>query len=173
LHAAVGGQLPAGTTYDALAPQLARPSEACCLCHAGLRIGLYSPLKSAFGADKDSSALLPKVAAGMLSGALAAGISNPTDLVKTQMQKGGGALGGPVAVMARVVRAEGVRGLWVGTTPSMARAAALTAAQCATYDELKVLFVRNLGWEDNLPTHFTGAATVAVPAWQLGVLRGA
>ncbi|KAI3425920.1 hypothetical protein D9Q98_007892 [Chlorella vulgaris] len=137
--------------------------------YGGLRIGLYSPLKSAFGADKDSSALLPKVAAGMLSGALAAGISNPTDLVKTQMQKGGGALGGPVAVMARVVRAEGVRGLWVGTTPSMARAAALTAAQCATYDELKVLFVRNLGWEDNLPTHFTvsglaGLVTTTVTA---------
>lgn len=37
-----------------------------------------------------------------------------------------------------------------------ARAALLTAAQCATYDELKLLFVRGLGWEDNLPTHFTG-----------------
>lgn len=50
-----------------------------------------------------------------------AGISNPTDLVKTQMQKGGGASGGPFAVLSRVVRADGVRGLWVGTTPSMVR----------------------------------------------------
>ena len=39
---------------------------------------------------------------------------------------------------------------------SMARAALLTASQCATYDELKVLFMRNLGWEDNLQTHFAG-----------------
>ena len=37
------------------------------------------------------------------------------------------------------------------------RAALLTSAQCATYDELKNLFVRRLGWEDNLQTHFTGA----------------
>lgn len=48
-----------------------------------------------------------------------AGISNPTDLVKTHMQKGGSSKGGPFAVLARIVRAEGVRGLWVGTTPSM------------------------------------------------------
>lgn len=35
------------------------------------------------------------------------------------MQKGGGTQGGPFAVLARVVRTDGVRGLWVGTTPSM------------------------------------------------------
>lgn len=50
-----------------------------------------------------------------------AGISNPTDLVKTHMQKGGGSRGGPFAVLAQLVRTEGVRGLWVGTTPSMVR----------------------------------------------------
>lgn len=36
------------------------------------------------------------------------------------------------------------------------RAALLTAAQCATYDELKLFFVRGLGWEDNLQTHLSG-----------------
>jgi len=77
-------------------------------------------MKSMLGAEgKEGSALGSKVAAGMLSGALAAGISNPTDLIKTHMQKGGGAQGGPFTVLARVVRSEGVRGLWVGTTPSM------------------------------------------------------
>ena len=40
------------------------------------------------GAEGHESALLRKVAAGMLSGALAAGICNPTDLVKTRMQVG-------------------------------------------------------------------------------------
>lgn len=127
--------------------------------YGGLRIGLYTPMKLLLGADgKQSSALGAKVAAGMLSGALAAGISNPTDLVKTHMQKGGGARGGPFAVLARVVKTDGVRGLWVGTTPSMARAALLTASQCATYDELKLYFVRGKGWEDNLQTHFTVSA---------------
>lgn len=85
----------------------------------GLRIGLYTPMKSLLGAEGRQGGLASKVAAGMLAGALAAGISNPTDLVKTHMQKGGGASGGPFAVLARIVRQEGVRGLWVGTTPSM------------------------------------------------------
>ena len=118
---------------------------------------MYTPLKAAMGADtQDGSGLGRKVVAGMLSGSLAAGISNPSDLIKTQMQKGAGAESSALAVLARTVRTEGVRGLWVGTTPSMARAALLTAAQCATYDELKLFFVRGLGWEDNLNTHFTG-----------------
>lgn len=58
---------------------------------AGLRIGLYTPLKRLMGAEGHESALLRKVAAGMLSGALAAGICNPTDLVKTRMQVRGSA----------------------------------------------------------------------------------
>lgn len=135
------------------------PAVARGMLYGGLRIGLYAPMKRLLGAEaKESSALGSKVAAGMLSGAIAAGISNPTDLVKTHMQKGGSSKGGPFAVLARIVRAEGVRGLWVGTTPSMARAALLTAAQCATYDELKLFFVRGMGWEDNLQTHFSVSA---------------
>jgi hypothetical protein len=94
---------------------------------AGLRIGLYTPIKQLLGAEGRNAPLASKVAAGMLSGALAAGIANPTDLIKTQMQKGAGAHGGPFTVMARVVRAEGVRGLWVGTTPSMVSAGQGTA----------------------------------------------
>lgn len=134
------------------------PAVARGVLYGGLRIGLYTPMKSLLGAEGRQGGLASKVAAGMLAGALAAGISNPTDLVKTHMQKGGGASGGPFAVLARIVRQEGVRGLWVGTTPSMARAALLTAAQCATYDELKLFFVRGCGWEDNLQTHFTVSA---------------
>ena len=70
----------------------------------GLRIGLYTPLKAAFGAgDKDHPHILRKVAAGMLSGAIAAGMCNPTDLVKTRMQAGGGGggVGGGSSVEGR------------------------------------------------------------------------
>lgn len=177
---------------------------------AGLRIGLYTPLKKALGADTaEGGGLGLKIAAGMISGSVAAGVCNPTDMVKTRMQTGGAALRSPLAVARVIVAEDGVRGLWKGTTPSMvrgqgallaaaffsllccqgaalgatllpsppgisarprllqrpppacppalqARAALLTAAQCATYDEVKVLFTRNLGWEDNIWTHLTG-----------------
>lgn len=38
------------------------------------------------------------------------------------------------------------------------RAAVLTASQCATYDEVKLFFLRNLGWEDTVGTHLAGAS---------------
>jgi solute carrier family 25 uncoupling protein 8/9 len=107
----------------------------------------------------------------MASGAVAAGLCNPTDLVKTRMQAAGAGGAGPVAVAAAAVRARGWRSLWQGSSPSMARAALLTAAQCATYDEVKRLFVTRLGWADGVGTHLavSGVAglvttTVTAPA---------
>ncbi|GAB4823103.1 hypothetical protein N2152v2_010149 [Parachlorella kessleri] len=132
------------------------------MLYGGLRIGLYNPMKRLLGAEGHESALLRKVAAGMLSGALAAGICNPTDLVKTRMQAKGATSRNPFAVAALVYREDGLKGLWRGTTPSMARAALLTAAQLATYDEVKHLFIRQLGWEDSMGTHFTVSAVAGL-----------
>lgn len=44
---------------------------------------------------------------------------------------------GPVREMRKIVSEEGVKALWKGVGPAMARAAALTASQLATYDESK------------------------------------
>lgn len=44
---------------------------------------------------------------------------------------------GPVGEMRKIVSEEGVKALWKGVGPAMARAAALTASQMATYDESK------------------------------------
>jgi solute carrier family 25 uncoupling protein 8/9 len=135
--------------YKGVVPAVARG-----IVYGGLRIGLYPIIKDALGADAGQSDIFKKVAAGMTAGSIAAGICNPTDLVKTRMQTKGGSNGkGPLSVAAMVYRQDGIQGLWKGTTPSMARAALLTASQCATYDEVKLLFVRNLGWDDNLGTH--------------------
>ena len=122
----------------AVLPSLIKLSPPLAHAPAGLRIGLYPIIKKALGADAQQQQqqrdgggsssnggggeLGRKVAACMASGALAAGLSNPTDLVKTIMQQGaGGGAGGAFGVMSQVVRTEGVRGLWVGTTPSMVR----------------------------------------------------
>ena len=45
--------------------------------------------------------------------------------------------GGPMAEMRTIVSEEGMRALWKGVGPAMARAAALTSSQLATYDETK------------------------------------
>lgn len=44
---------------------------------------------------------------------------------------------GSMAEMRTIVSEEGIRALWKGVGPAMARAAALTASQLATYDETK------------------------------------
>jgi solute carrier family 25 (mitochondrial uncoupling protein), member 8/9 len=146
------------------------PAVARGLLYGGLRIGLYSPFKQALSpADGSDPSLASKIAAGMGSGAIAAGVCNPTDLVKTRMQMAGAAPKRPLAVAADVIRSEGLAGLWKGTTPSMARAALLTAAQCATYDEVKLLFTRRFEWSDGIGTHLTvsgiaGLVTTTVTA---------
>ncbi|KAK2079171.1 hypothetical protein QBZ16_002862 [Prototheca wickerhamii] len=121
--------------------------------YGGTRIGLYGPVKQALGAEAPESGVGRKIAAGMLSGSFAAAVCNPTDLVKTRMQTAGKRKG-VLRIVRDVVETDGWRGFWRGTTPSMARAALLTAGQCATYDEVKLLFTRTLGWEDSVATHF-------------------
>jgi solute carrier family 25 uncoupling protein 8/9 len=150
------------------------PAVARGMLYGGMRIGLYNPIKTALSSDHDHS-LIVKIGAGMTSGSIAAAVCNPTDLVKTRMQaqadSGAHASRSPMAVARSIVESEGVKGLWKGTTPSMARAALLTAAQCATYDEVKTLFLDRLKWKDSISTHLavSGVAglvttTVIAPA---------
>lgn len=89
------------------------------ISYGGLRIGLYAPFKSMLTKEGQDASLFSKISAGMASGAVAAGLCNPTDLVKTRLQSGSGSKLGPWAVTKLVVKEEGVVGLWKGTTPSM------------------------------------------------------
>jgi solute carrier family 25 uncoupling protein 8/9 len=51
---------------------------------------------------------------------------------------------GPILELRRTISEEGIKALWKGVGPAMARAAALTASQLATYDETKqVNFLKN------------------------------
>lgn len=150
------------------------PAVARGMLYGGMRIGLYNPMKTALSSDNEHS-LTVKIGAGMVSGSVAAAVCNPTDLVKTRMQAhadtGVNTSRSPIAVAKAIIESEGVKGLWKGTTPSMARAALLTAAQCATYDEVKTFFLQRLCWRDSIATHLavSGVAglvttTVIAPA---------
>lgn len=44
---------------------------------------------------------------------------------------------GPIGELRRIVSEEGIRALWKGVGPAMARAASMTASQLSTYDESK------------------------------------
>ena len=62
-----------------------------------------------------------------------------------------------VGQMLDISRKEGVGALWKGVGPSMGRASALTAAQCAVYDECKQLLKKQAGFGDGLPLHLSAS----------------
>jgi len=139
-----------------------RPAVVRASTYGALRLGLYTSFRDEGGrwmgpvdGDRDDGGpsqgdgkapapLSVRVGAGIAAGALAAAVTSPLDLAKVRLQRGGGGgggagagRGGAFAVVARVARAEGVLALWRGVSAGAARAAGLTAAQCATYDGLK------------------------------------
>lgn len=59
---------------------------------AGLRIGLYIPIRNAICGELkpgENPSLLQKIAAGMTTGAIGISVANPTDVVKIRMQAQG------------------------------------------------------------------------------------
>jgi len=144
------------------------------------------------GAPSTQTDMTTKIAAGCASGAFAAALLNPTELLKTRLMadartaaagtaqgsaaaaSGGLAAAthhvapcGTASTLAAIVRHEGIGGLWKGAGMSMTRSAVLTASQCATYDEVKRALVAATGASDGLGTHLcasmlTGLVTTTV-----------
>jgi solute carrier family 25 uncoupling protein 8/9 len=66
---------------------------------------------------------------------------------------------------AAIVRAEGVRALWTGLGPNVARNALINAAELASYDQIKESLLASGLFQDNVYCHLAsglGAGLVAV-----------
>lgn len=120
------------------------------MTYGGLRFGLYKPIKNMIGQDTAAQ----KFVAAMSSGAIASLLTNPAELVKVRMQASTESLS-IAQVLRGVVASRGVRGLWAGSLPSVARGAVLTASQCVTYDEMKRVLSRQTAWPtESFAIHF-------------------
>lgn len=126
--------------------------------------------------ENSSTDFTSKVIAGSCSGAFAALLLNPTELVKTRLMA---RIGTPssastsnnsnaLSVARGIIQTKGLSGLWRGAGMSVTRSAVLTASQCAAYDEAKKA-VRQYTFsrDDDLVTHFlasmlTGLVTTTV-----------
>ena len=89
---------------------------------SGVRLGCYGPVKEAMGVTSDNPSLMRKIAAGSISGGVAAGVTNPLDLVKTRMQSKNNPHKTMGASFRSVLAENGVKGLWRGSAPSMVSA---------------------------------------------------
>ena len=73
--------------------------------------------------DERQPPVAVKIAAGAASGAFAALVSNPLELLKVRTQTETARVS-PVAVFSELVRREGMASLWKGVTASMQRSGA-------------------------------------------------
>jgi hypothetical protein len=147
--------------------------------YGSLRIGMYEPIKTSVHAlvsgttpradgTQAPPTMLEKGLSGMLSGALASGLCNPTDVVKVRMQADGMQLlpdgtrappryRGIVHAFGDIWRTEGARGLYKGVSPTVQRAAVVAGVELATYDECKMALIRLGLPEASAVTHLTAS----------------
>ncbi|CAL5197501.1 unnamed protein product [Lathyrus oleraceus] len=91
---------------------------------------------------------------------LAIAVANPTDLVKVRLQAEGKLppgvprrYTGSLNAYSTIVKQEGVRALWTGIGPNVARNAIINAAELASYDQVKETILKIPGFTDNVVTH--------------------
>lgn len=146
------------------------------MTYGSLRFGLYPRFKEAFGVVRQSmdSQLFRKLGAAAVSGACAAFVCSPLDLIKVRMQADGMRCGcmqadgmrpsveapryrGVHHVAATVLRQQGVLGLWTGVMPTTYRAAVVAAAEIGSYDEVKSALLRHGLAREGVKLHFATA----------------
>ncbi|XP_010914395.1 uncharacterized protein [Elaeis guineensis] len=134
--------------YLGLGPALTRS-----VLYGGLRLGLYEPCKCICDYMFGSTNFLVKVASGAFSGAIATALTNPTEVLKVRLQMNSNTRRGPIREMHKIMSEEGIRALWKGVGPAMARAGSLTASQMATYDESKQALLKWTPLEEGFHLH--------------------
>ncbi|XP_067899535.1 dicarboxylate carrier UCP2-like isoform X2 [Heterodontus francisci] len=133
------------------------------LSFASVRIGLYDSVKQFYTRGKDHTGIVTRILAGCTTGGLAVLLAQPTDVVKVrfQAQRNIGGVpkryNGTLQAYKSIAKEEGVRGLWKGTFPNIARNAIVNCSELVTYDLLKETILRNKLLTDDLPCHFLSA----------------
>ncbi|NXH10197.1 UCP3 protein, partial [Bucco capensis] len=131
---------------------------------ASIRIGLYDSVKQLYtpkGAE--STGLWARVLAGCTTGAVAVACAQPTDVVKVRFQASAALpdtarrYRGTLDAYRSIARDEGVRGLWRGTLPNIARNAIVNCGELVTYDLIKDTLLRAQLMTDSVPCHFVAA----------------
>lgn len=133
--------------------------------YSGARFGAYDSIKERMGEHPDAPPLsfLQKGVAGLTAGAFGAVIGSPADLTLVRMQADGKL---PPAQrrnyrnvfhgLSSIVKEDGIKALWLGSSTTVVRAMIVTASQLAAYDQIKEILIRDTGMADAPPTHMLG-----------------
>ena len=144
--------------YKGMAPAAARD-----LSYSSLRFGLYIPIKKMMGnlsgESKGPEPLWSKIVSGGLAGGIGASIANPFDFLKARMQADSSA--NPLSMRAHfhnIVQADGVKGLWKGTSTTVTRAVVIGATTLSSYETIKSTLSVNFGLRAKGLPCITGSA---------------
>jgi len=127
---------------------------------ASVRIGLYDSVKQFYTKGSEHVGIGSRLLAGCTTGAMAVAVAQPTDVVKVRFQaqvSGAKRYQGTMDAYRTIGREEGVRGLWKGMGPNVARNAIVNCTELVTYDLIKDALIRSTPLTDDLPCHFTSA----------------
>ncbi|KAM3869534.1 dicarboxylate carrier UCP2-like [Diretmus argenteus] len=130
---------------------------------ASVRIGLYDSVKQFYTKGSDHVSIGSRLLAGSTTGAMAVAFAQPTDVVKVRFQAQTRTPGfarryhGTIDAYKTIAKEEGVRGLWKGTAPNIARNAIVNCTELVTYDFIKDALLMSTPLTDNLPCHFLSA----------------
>ncbi|PNH06480.1 Mitochondrial uncoupling protein 3 [Tetrabaena socialis] len=146
-HARVLGLRPPHTTDTVTLLELLEPTELTYghQSSGGMRLGLYGPCREAVsalaspgGKRGDAGGMGVKIGAGIISGALAAAVTNPTELIKTRLQAKDNQARSTLDAVRQVLRQDGT---------------------VATYDSCKREVMGATGWGgDSLATQFAASS---------------
>ncbi|XP_043997451.1 uncharacterized protein LOC122845312 [Gambusia affinis] len=130
---------------------------------ASIRIGLYDSVKQFYTKGSDHVSIGSRLLAGCTTGGMAVALAQPTDVVKVRFQAQARSneyarrYCGTIDAYKTIAKEEGIRGLWKGTGPNIARNAIVNCTELVTYDFIKDFLLTSTPLSDNLPCHFVSA----------------
>ncbi|KAJ8267028.1 hypothetical protein GJAV_G00137480 [Gymnothorax javanicus] len=130
---------------------------------ASVRIGLYDSVKQFYTKGSEHAGIGSRLLAGCTTGAMAVAVAQPTDVVKVRFQAQASTSGASrryrstMHAYRTIAKEEGIRGLWKGTGPNIARNAIVNCTELVTYDLIKDALLKATPMTDDLPCHFTSA----------------
>jgi len=126
--------------------------------YTSLRLGLYEPIKVAFGAADKNAPFIMKFLAGSTAGAIGSLAGNPFDVLKTRMMTAEGKEPPSFATAAgSLYKDQGLGGFYRGLEANIARAMVLNGTKMACYDQIKQTVVDSKMVPSGLPTQFMSA----------------
>lgn len=148
-----------GLWRPGLAPTLVRAYT-----YAAVRVGGYPCVRDriARGRSEAGPGFATCVSAGGVTGATAAALFTPLDVVRLRMQLNPSKFPafGVLGTLRQIAASEGFRALWRGAGITIPRAALLSASQLATYDAAKRQLRHITGAQEGAALH-VGAALLA------------